>query len=447
MRHLRSIRATKRPVALVLGAWVVLAGTESVARAEGAAPIMSEDPQAVTPEVAIEAPSSVVTAPRASVAGHVGPACEAGFAGRVYRDARAKVVVVERPEGGLGAGFVFFSRKHVLTALHVVETSRYARVVLSDGSSLPGEVVAIDAANDLALLELEHEQKEEPLMPRQHVEVGWPLTVIGHPYGTLAQDSYAGVLKYSVSQGIVSAVNAGHLQTDALIAPGNSGGPLLTCDGLVVGVASQVLGDRIGFAVPILHGVFLTARRRSSIFGGLPHADDPSFGFVTHREKTASFYGVYGGSSLVAGHFALVSHLGLTFASKPDGVSALTSFFRARGFLELSLGYRATFFNFTKFPMSLTISAGPTFYVDRGSETEPTLAFEPGGASGCATGSCTPKLVGRESTYKGGGVLWGPQARLRFPQAVLPLEASYAYQIDVLNVPLSTHRLMFGLPF
>ncbi len=373
-----------------------------------------------------------------------GPRCEAGFAARIYRETRKKVVVVERPEGGLGAGFVFHSKKHVLTALHVVETSRYAKVILADGSSMPGEVVAIDAANDLALLELPHEQTEEPLLPRQHVLAGWPVTVIGHPYGTLAERGYEGVLKFSVSQGVVSAVNPGHIQTDALIAPGNSGGPLLACDGRVIGVASQVLADRIGFAVPILHAVYMAGRRRESVFSGLPHADDPSFGFVTHQEKAANYYGVYAGGSLVSGHFAFVSNLGLAFAAKPSGVSELTSFFRARGFLELAMGYRATFFEYSKYTMAITIAAGPLFYLDRGSETEPLLALDP---AGCVAGACTPRLTSRSQSYKGGGVLLGPQVRVRFPFVILPLEASYAYQIDVLDVPLSTHRIMVGLPF
>lgn len=377
-----------------------------------------------------------------------GPRCEPGYSARIYKETRKKVVVVERPEGGLGAGFVFFSKRHVLTALHVVETSRYAKVVTSDGTRYAGEVVAIDAANDVALLELDREQPEEPLLPRQHVEPGWPITVVGHPYGTLSEDAYVGVLKYSVSQGIVSAVNEAHLQTDALIAPGNSGGPMLTCDGRVIGVASQVLADRIGFGVPILHGVYLTGKRRQSRFGGLPHSDDGSFGFVTHQEKAANYYGIYGGSSLVAGNFALLSHMGVAFASKPSEVSALTSFYRVRGFVDLAMGYRASFFRYTKVPMSMTLAFGPTFYLDRGSETEPLIGYDAPGCPGTPPpGGCAPKLVAREATYKGGGVLLSPQIRIRFPQAILPLEASYAWQIDVRNVPLSTHRLMFGIPF
>lgn len=389
------------------------------------------------PAVAIEK-----TSPEAVASG---PRCESGFAARIYKETRKKVVVVERPEGGLGAGFVFFSKRHVLTALHVVETSRYAKVVTSDGTTYAGEVVAIDAANDVALLELDREQPEEPLLPRQHVEPGWPVTVVGHPYGTLSENAYVGVLKYSVSQGIVSAVNEAHLQTDALIAPGNSGGPMLTCDGRVIGVASQVLADRIGFGVPILHGVYLTGKRRQSRFGGLPHSDDASFGFVTHQEKAANYYGFYGGSSLVAGNLALLSHMGVAFASKPSEVSALTSFFRVRGFVELAMGYRASFFRYTKLPMSLTLAFGPTFYLDRGSETEPLVGYDAPGCPGAP--GCAPKLVAREATYKGGGVLLSPQIRIRFPQAILPLEASYAWQIDVRNVPFSTHRLMFGIPF
>jgi S1-C subfamily serine protease len=412
-------------------------GTSVGTRAESGASF------AESPELPVVAAKTEAKPPPPSPPGRNGPACEPSFAARIYRETRNKVVVVERPEGGLGAGFVFHTKRHVLTALHVVEASRYARIVLSSGKAMAGEVVAVDEANDLALLELSGEQPEEPLLPRQHVEPGWPVVALGHPYGTLSERGFEGVLKYSVSQGIVSAVSGAHLQTDALIAPGNSGGPILTCDGRVVGVASQTLGDRIGFAVPILHGVTLAGRERRGV-GALPRPDDPSFGLVTHQERAAAFYGVYGGSSVVAGHFALVSHLGIAFAGDIRSPSELTSFMRVRGFFELSAGYRATFFTYSKYTMALTIAAGPTFYIDRGSEKEPVIELEP---PGCAGATCTPRLAARTSTYKGGGVLLGPQVRLRFPLSSVPLEVSYAYQIDVRDVPMSTHRVMVGLPF
>ncbi len=397
-------------------------------------------------------PPAVQIAPPA--AAPPGPLCEPGFAARLFREARKKVVVVERPEGGIGAGFLFYSRRHVLTAFHVVETGRYARVTLEDGSSMPAEVVAVDPGNDVALLELEGDQAEEPLLPRQRVEVGWPLIAIGHPYGTLARDSFSGVLRFSATQGIVSAVNHSHLQTDALVAPGNSGGPMLTCDGRVIAVTSQVLADRIGFGVPILAGVNLQKHARRSSFFGSPHGDDGSFGFVTHQAASvtptstglsdANYYGIYLGGSVVYRQFAFLSHLGVALAAKPASVSSLTQFTRVRGFLELALGYRVAFLQYTRFPMAMTLGLGPTFMLDRGSEKEPILENAPGcpGAPGC-----TPRLAARDVDHKGGGVFLSPQIRIRFPQIVLPLEVSYAWQIDFRDVATSPHRLMFGIPF
>lgn len=390
----------------------------------------------------------IIEPPAAPALGRdAGPPCAPDFAARLYRQARAKIVVVERPEGGLGAGFIFGSRRHVLTALHVVETSRYARVVLADGTAQAGEVVAVDPAHDVALLELEREQPEEPLLPRQHVEPGWPVVALGHPYGTLAEDDYRGVLKFSVSQGIVSAVNGDHLQTDTLIAPGNSGGPMLTCDGRVVAVSSQVLANRIGFGVPILYGVYLRGRARGPGFRGLPHVDDGAAGLFTQQEKTANYYGVFGGSAVVLGNLAFTTHLGLGLATRPDTVSPLASFTRVRGLFELGVGYRLSLFRYTKLPMSLTFAAGPTFYLDRGWTTEPALTYESPECTGQVAGPCRPALVARESTYKGGGVLLGPQVRVHLPQRILPLELSYAFQADVRSLPLSAHRVMVGLPF
>lgn len=387
------------------------------------------------------------TATTPTTAPSAGPSCAPDFAARLYRQTRAKLVVVERPEGGLGAGFLFGSRRHVLTALHVVETSRYARLVFANGAVQSGEVVAVDAAHDLALLELEHDQPEEPLLPRQHVEPGWPVLALGHPYGTLAEDDFRGVLKFSVSQGIVSAVNGDHVQTDALIAPGNSGGPMLTCDGRVVAVASQVLANRIGFGVPILFGVYLKGKAPGLRFRGLPRVEDGAMGLFTQQETSQNYYGIFGGSAIVLGHFAFTSHLGVGLATRPSTVSALASFTRVRGLLELGVGYRLSLFRYTKLPMAITFAAGPTFYVDRGWSTEPTLSYDSPECAGPSAGTCRPSLVGRESTYKGGGVLFGPQVRVRLPRRILPLELSYAFQADVRSLPLSAHRVMVGLPF
>ena len=76
-------------------------------------------------------PSREPGAPKAKNPGEVEddqPRCEQAFIEHVYKATKPSVVRITRPDGGLGTGFVFFSNKHVATALHVVDLGRDVRV-------------------------------------------------------------------------------------------------------------------------------------------------------------------------------------------------------------------------------------------------------------------------------------------------------------------------------
>ena len=79
-------------------------GTSVGTRAESGASF------AESPELPVVAAKTEAKPPPPSPPGRNGPACEPSFAARIYRETRNKVVVVERPEGGLGAGFVFVQK-------------------------------------------------------------------------------------------------------------------------------------------------------------------------------------------------------------------------------------------------------------------------------------------------------------------------------------------------
>lgn len=160
----------------------------------------------------------------------------------------------EGATGSLGSGFVIREDGLIVTNRHVVVGAHTVRVRLSDGRELAAKVVGADAITDIALLSVNAGRlRALRLGPSQPVSVGDAVIAIGNPYG----------LGQSVSAGIVSARGRvldddpyiDFLQTDAAINRGNSGGPLLTVDGTVVGVTSAIFSPSggsvgLGFAIP-----------------------------------------------------------------------------------------------------------------------------------------------------------------------------------------------------
>ncbi len=154
---------------------------------------------------------------------------------------------------GLGSGFVSHVRKWVVTNHHVVAGARRAVAVRKDETGEPvvqREVVgfvACDPATDLVILELREGWPSDAVqLATRKVRSGTEVFAIGSPEGLIN----------SVTKGIVSAVrSAGEvtehlrgstaiLQTDAMIAPGSSGGPLCDMQGRVVGI--NTFGCKIG---------------------------------------------------------------------------------------------------------------------------------------------------------------------------------------------------------
>jgi S1-C subfamily serine protease len=128
-------------------------------------------------------------------------------------------------------------------------------VALADGREFEATLVGADPNNDVAVLQIETDEKIPwvPLGSSQDLMVGEPVIAIGNPFG----------LSNTVTTGVVSALNRsirseervfhGFLQTDASINPGNSGGPLLNAAGELVAINTAVYqgAQGIGFAIPI----------------------------------------------------------------------------------------------------------------------------------------------------------------------------------------------------
>ena len=182
----------------------------------------------------------------------------------IYNNASPAVVeigVIQQGNGflggssGLGSGFLIDSKGYILTNNHVVQGASSVRVVLKNGTILNGTVLGTDPRDDLALVSVDP-AKVSGITPLQladssTVQIGQLAIAIGSPYG----------LDGSVTAGIISGLNRavsgstlmGMIQTDAALNPGNSGGPLLNGQGLVIGINTAVENagsGGIGFAVP-----------------------------------------------------------------------------------------------------------------------------------------------------------------------------------------------------
>ena len=154
-----------------------------------------------------------------------------------------------------GSGFLVNANGTIVTNNHVVRDAEKVEVQLADGTRLPARVVGTDPRTDLAVLRVEAKRPLPflSLGDSGAVRPGQWVVAVGNPFG----------LGGSVTAGIVSArgrdLRSGpyddYLQIDAPINAGNSGGPLFSQDGKVVGVNTAILSPSggnvgIGFAIP-----------------------------------------------------------------------------------------------------------------------------------------------------------------------------------------------------
>ena len=160
---------------------------------------------------------------------------------------------------GLGSGFVFDKKGHIITNAHVVKDAKKVVITFLDGRSYNAEIIGVDTFTDIAVIKVNAGLSLlHPLSlgDSSNLRVGEPVAAIGNPFG----------LSGSMTSGIVSQLGrllpsgAGYsipdvIQTDAAINPGNSGGPLLNMRGEIVGINTAIQSATgefagVGFAIP-----------------------------------------------------------------------------------------------------------------------------------------------------------------------------------------------------
>jgi serine protease Do len=162
-------------------------------------------------------------------------------------------------EHGIGSGIIISPDGYIVTNNHVVDGAVNMRVTLNDRRVLNAKLVGRDPLTDLAVIKVDaHDLPSIAWGDSSKLKPGQTVLAFGSPFG---------YFQFSVTRGIVSAVNrdnpykedarklGGYIQTDAAINPGNSGGPLVNARGELVGINTFIISNGgsfagAGFAIP-----------------------------------------------------------------------------------------------------------------------------------------------------------------------------------------------------
>ncbi len=160
----------------------------------------------------------------------------------------------ERQSSALGSGFIIDEKGIVVTNNHVISDAEDIIVRVNGDKEFNAKVIGADPLSDIAVLQLETNEKFIPVKfgNSDKARIGDWVIAIGNPFG----------LGGTVTSGIISARNRSiglsryedYIQTDASINSGNSGGPLFDMNGDVIGINTAILGRNgsigIGFSIP-----------------------------------------------------------------------------------------------------------------------------------------------------------------------------------------------------
>jgi len=151
----------------------------------------------------------------------------------------------------LGAGVMIKEDGTTLTAAHVVRfRDGVTQMAATNGNVYNVRILAVDKYRDLALVQpvaSAQSFKYSPLQVSNKLSIGQDVLIVGHPYGDF----------YTVTSGIISRleyywwIRCNVIETDAVVNPGNSGGPVFNTEGEIIGIVSALKVDSLGRSLNI----------------------------------------------------------------------------------------------------------------------------------------------------------------------------------------------------
>jgi serine protease Do len=168
----------------------------------------------------------------------------------VVNQARKSLVLVQSGRRGNGAGTILHPDGLVVTNAHVVQ-SKSPKIILWDGRSFQGKLLAFDKTIDLAILSVDGDGL--PAMELGNgadLRPGHWVVALGHPWGVMGASTAGMVI--SVGKPLEGMPYGGELiQVGLHLRPGHSGGPMVDGSGRLVGINTMISGPYVGLAVPI----------------------------------------------------------------------------------------------------------------------------------------------------------------------------------------------------
>ncbi len=173
-----------------------------------------------------------------------------------------------------GSGFVISTEGYIVTNAHVVEGAKKVGVLFADGDEAQAEVIGLDKSTDIAVLKVEKaDLMALTIGNSDSVRVGEFTIAIGDPTGReLAGTTTFGIISATKRNVNIDGRTNDYIQTDAAVNPGNSGGPLINMEGMVIGVTSAktvtasydeegnpIYAEGLGFALPINEAMKIAA--------------------------------------------------------------------------------------------------------------------------------------------------------------------------------------------
>ncbi len=193
-----------------------------------------------------------------------GPAINGAFVSLVQQIIPS-LVLVNNGRRGAGTGIIWRADGLIVTNYHVVGNGP-VQVVLDNGGKFDGEILIHEPEVDLAIVQIDAQNLPAvPVGSDEDLQVGELVLAVGNPWGqrnvaTMGVVSSLGTARTNGKRGRVDVI-----QSDARLAPGNSGGPLVNMAGAVVGINTLVVGGDRGVAIPSREAEALIGRSRARL--------------------------------------------------------------------------------------------------------------------------------------------------------------------------------------